>query len=181
MGRISAEYTYCAFLAEVEVELATGKTKVLAMHCVSDVGVIGNYLAVDGQAYGGMMHSIGFALSEDFSDLKKHTTMIGAGFPYADMIPDGDDFTTEYIQTPRPTGPQGSSGCSEAFQSSGHVAVINAIYDAAGVRIHTLPATPEKIKAALEAKARGESATPARWYLGGDFDDVVDEIKANPI
>jgi aldehyde oxidoreductase len=181
MGRTSAEYTYCAFLTEVETEEATGKTKVLAMHCVADVGVIGNYLAVDGQAYGGMMHSIGFALTEDFSDLKKHTTMSGAGFPYVDMIPDGDNFTIEYIQTPRPTGPQGSSGCSEAFQSSAHVAVINAIYNAVGVRIRTLPATPEKVRAALDAKARGESVAPARYYLGGDFDDVVDEIKANPL
>ncbi|MGI6404786.1 MAG: molybdopterin-dependent aldehyde oxidoreductase [Oscillospiraceae bacterium] len=180
-GNPTPEYTYGVFLAEVEVEVATGKTKVLGMHCVADVGTVGNYLAVDGQAYGGMMHSIGFALCEDYSDVKKHDNMIGAGFPFIEMIPDGDNFTVEYVTTPRPTGPHGSSGCSEMFQSSGHAAILNAIYNACGVRIYDLPATPEKVKAGLEALEKGEVAPPLPYYLGGDFYEKIDEIKANPV
>lgn len=180
-GNPTAEYTYGVFLAEVEVDTETGKTRVLGMHCVADVGTIGNYLAVDGQAYGGMMHSIGFALSEDYSDIKKHDSMIGAGFPFIGMIPDGENLTVEYVVTPRPTGPHGSSGCSEMFQSSGHVAVINAIYNACGVRIYDLPATPEKVKAHLQALEQAKIQTPQRYYLGGDFYDKIDDIRANPL
>jgi aldehyde oxidoreductase len=61
-GRVIRRRIYfAAFLAEVEVD-TTGKTRVLSMKCVADVGVIGSKLAVDGQAYGGMMHGIGMAL-----------------------------------------------------------------------------------------------------------------------
>jgi aldehyde oxidoreductase len=181
-GNPTAEYTYGAFLAEVEVETSTGKTRVLRMHCVADVGTIGNRLAVDGQAYGGMMHSIGFALSEDYSDVKKHRSLIGAGFPYIDAIPDGENFTVEYLVTKRPSGPHGSSGCAEMFQSGGHISIINAIFDAVGVRIFELPATPEKVKAGIDGLARGENVNRTeRYYLGGDFYERTEEIKANPI
>ncbi|MDR2157619.1 MAG: xanthine dehydrogenase family protein molybdopterin-binding subunit, partial [Clostridiales Family XIII bacterium] len=181
-GNPTAEYTYGAFLAEVEVDVNTGKTRVLAMHCVADIGTVGNYPAVDGQAYGGMMHSIGFALTEDYSDVSKHKNMIASGFPYIDMIPDGEDFTVEYLVTERPSGPYGSSGCSEMFQSGGHVAILNAIYNAVGVRIFELPATPEKVKAGIDGLARGEDVNrTGRYYLGGDFYKKVDEIKANPV
>ncbi|MDR1508035.1 MAG: molybdopterin-dependent oxidoreductase, partial [Synergistaceae bacterium] len=95
-GANSNEYCFGAFAAEVEVEAATGKATVVAMHCVSDVGVVTNYISLDGQAFGGMEHSIGYALSEDYSDLKKASTLAGAGFPYINTIPDGDDFTSEY-------------------------------------------------------------------------------------
>jgi aldehyde oxidoreductase len=178
-GDPTAEYTFGAFLAEVEVEVATGKTKVLSMKCIADVGVIGNIHSVDGQAFGGMMHGIGMALSEDYDDLQKHTSLVGSGFPYIATIP--DELTAEYIETPRPSGPHGSSGCAELFQSSPHVAVLNAIYNACGVRIYELPARPEKVRAALEANARGESIKPDKYYMGGDLHEKIDYIRANPV
>ncbi|MEG2174770.1 MAG: molybdopterin cofactor-binding domain-containing protein, partial [Oscillospiraceae bacterium] len=180
-GSPCAEYNYGVFTAEVEVEVATGKVKVLAMHCVADPGPIGNYLAVDGQGYSGMMHSIGYALSEDYSDVKKHATLMGAGFPYIEMIPDGENFTVEYTQTPRPSGPYGSSGCSEMFQTSDHCAVINAIYHACGVHSYNLPATPARVKEALEAKAKGTELKPDPYYLGDDFYEKLDYMKANQL
>ncbi|HWQ80310.1 MAG TPA: molybdopterin cofactor-binding domain-containing protein [Anaerovoracaceae bacterium] len=180
-GNPCIEYSYSAYATEVEVDVATGKVTVLAMHCVADVGPVGNYLALDGQVYGGMEHMIGFALSEDYSDPKKHKTLIGAGFPYIDMIPDGDNYTVEYIETKRPDGPHGSCGASEAFQTGGHVSVISAIYNAVGVRINTLPATPEKVKAALEARKKSLTSQTEKYYLGGDFYEKMDYIKANPV
>jgi aldehyde oxidoreductase len=97
-------------------------------------------------------------------------------------VPDGENFTVEYVETPRPTGPYGSSGCSEMFQSGGHVAILNAIYNACGVRIYSLPATPAKIKAGIDALAKGEEIElPQKYYLGSDFYDRIDDIKANPI
>ncbi|NLT58180.1 MAG: molybdopterin-dependent oxidoreductase [Clostridiales bacterium] len=180
-GNPTIEYSYSAYVAEVAVEVKTGKVQVVAMHGVADVGVVGNYLAVDGQAYGGMEHVIGFALSEDYTDHKKHGSLAGAGFPYIDMVPDGENFTIEYQQTERPHGPQHSGGASECFQSGGHMSVINAIYNATGARIFTLPATPDKVKAAIDAAAAGQPLVQERYYFGEDFYDAIDYMKANPV
>jgi aldehyde oxidoreductase len=178
-GEKNPTYMYAVNVAQVEVDVHTGKTRVLKYTTVADVGVIGNRLAVEGQGYGGLSHSIGFALSEEYEALTKHGNMLACGIPTIDAIP--DDFNLIFIENPRPAGPHGSCGCSEDFQCSGHMAVINAINNAAGVRIYALPATPDKVKAALEAKERGEDPTPPKYYLGSDFEEELAFIKANPI
>ena len=58
-----------------------------------------------------------------------------------------------FHETYRENGPHGSTGCAEGFQSAGHVSILNAIADAVGVRVATLPVTPKKLKAAMTAKA----------------------------
>jgi len=141
-------YMYGLFMAEVAVEVATGKTTVEKMTCVADVGKINNKLVVDGQLYGGMAQAIGLALTEDFEDIKKHSTMVGAGFPYIKQIP--DDMELFYVETPRPDGPFGASGVGELPLTCPHAAVINGIYNACGARIRNLPALPEKVLAALK-------------------------------
>ena len=78
-------------------------------------------------------------------------------------------------------GPHGSCGCSEVFQSCNHMAVINGINDACGVRVYALPATPDKVKAGWEAKQRGEDLTPPKYFLGSDFEEELEWIKANPV
>ncbi|MDR1299592.1 MAG: aldehyde oxidoreductase, partial [Oscillospiraceae bacterium] len=124
-------------------------------------------------------HSIGFALSEDYGAEDKHGNMAACGIPTIDMVP--DDFNLIFTETPRPNGPQGSCGCSEVFQCSNHMAVINAINNACGVRIYALPAKPEKVKAGWEAKQRGEDLTPEPYFLGSDFEDELEHIRANPM
>ena len=89
-------------------------------------------------------------ISEDFEDIQKHSTMRGAGFPYIKQIP--DNIVLHYIETPREKGPFGASGVGELPSTSIHASVINAIYNACGVRITKLPALPEKILAALNEK-----------------------------
>lgn len=130
-------------MAEVTVNTKTGKTTVDGMTIMADAGVINNKLVVDGQIYGGIAQGIGLALSEDFEDIEKHNNMRGAGIPYARDIPDKMDIY--YFQTPRPSGPFGAAGVGELPLTSPHVAVINAIYHATGVRIRHLPARPEKV------------------------------------
>ena len=178
-GEKNPTYMYGINVAEVEVDVKTGKTQVLKFTWVGDVGVVGNMLSVEGQGYGGLSHSIGFALSEDYDAEDKHGSMVGCGVPPIDMIP--DDFNLIFHETPRPAGPHGSCGCSEVFQSSNHMAVINAINNACGVRVYALPATPEKVKAGWEAKQRGEDLTPPKYYLGTDFEEELEMIKANPL
>jgi aldehyde oxidoreductase len=177
-GEKNPTYMYGVNLAQVEVDVNTGRTTVLKFACVADVGVIGSMQAVEGQAYGGLSHSIGFALSEDYDGLDKQGNMVGCGIPEINDIPDEIDLI--FIETPRPAGPHGSCGCSENFQSSNHMAVVNAVNDACGVRVYALPATPDKVKAGLEKKRRGEDLTPPKYFLGSDFDDELELIKANP-
>ncbi|MBR2831669.1 MAG: molybdopterin-dependent oxidoreductase [Oscillospiraceae bacterium] len=175
MGDKDAVNMYGLHVCLVEVNVETGKVQVLRNHSLVDVGPVGNKLSVDGQAYSGMSHSIGFALSEQFEDINKHKNMIACGIPQIKDIP--DDLSVEYIEDNlRPRGPHGSSGCSEIFQSSGHTAVLNAIADACGVRIYDLPATPAKVKAAYEAVQRGEDLTPPKYYMGKEFEDMLDEL-----
>jgi len=178
-GEKNPTYMYGVNLAQVEVNVKTGKTKVLKFTWVGDVGVIGNRLAVEGQGYGGLSHSIGFALSEQYEALDKHGNIVGCGVPTVDVIP--DDINLIFVETPRPNGPHGSCGCSEVFQSSNHMAVINAISNACGVRVYSLPATPDKVKAGWEAKQRGEDLTPEKYFLGSDFEEELEFIKAHPI
>jgi aldehyde oxidoreductase len=180
IGNPTPEFTYALFMAEVEVDAATGKTIVLRYTCVDDVGVIGNIDAVNGQAYGGISHTIGFALSENYDDVKKHSNLVGAGIPTIKDIP--DELNVIHLCTPREIHPFGSSGASEAYQSSGHMAVINAIHNATGVRVYELPASPEKVKAGLAALARGEKIEPPKkYFLGSDFYEEMENIKSNPL
>jgi len=180
IGDPSPSYTYCLNMAEVEVDTATGKTTVLRFTCVDDVGKVGNIAAVNGQAYGGIAHSIGFALSEDYEDVKKNTNIANSGVPYIKEIP--DEINVIHYQRPDEAGPFGSSGASEAFQSSGHMAVINAIYNACGVRVHELPARPDKVKAGLDAIKEGKKPyEPKKYFLGSDMYEELEDIKANPV
>jgi len=180
IGDPTPSYTYCLNMAEVEVDKSTGKTKVVRFTCVDDVGKVGNIAAVNGQAYGGISHSIAFALSEIYEDVKKHSNIASCGVPYCNDTP--DDINVIHYTRPDEIGPFGSSGASEAFQSSGHVAVLNAIYNACGVRIHEIPAIPAKIKAGLDAIAKGEEPyAPKKYFLGSDMYEELDNIVANPV
>jgi aldehyde oxidoreductase len=179
VGNPTPAYTYALFMAEVAVETNSGKVTVTRYTCVDDVGVIGNIDAVNGQALGGISHSIGFALSENYDDVKKHKNIAASGVPYIKDIP--DEINVIHCENPRSDGPWGSSGASEAFQSSGHMAVINAINNACGVRVYELPAYAEKVKAGLDILASGgEILPPKKYFLGSDLYDELENIKNNP-
>jgi aldehyde oxidoreductase len=139
---------YGLFMAEVSVETATGKTTVDAMTLIADIGKINNKSVVDGQMYGGLAQGVGLALSEQYEDIQKHSSLVGAGFPYANMIPDNIELI--YMETPRPEGPFGAAGCGELPLTNPHAAISNAIYNACGARITHLPALPEKVLAAMK-------------------------------
>ena len=178
LGRDCVLYAYAVMLAEVTVELKTGKVKVDRFRCISDIGQVGSRQAVEGQAYSGIMHGIGTALSEDYQDLKKHANILGAGFPYIESIP--DDIEVEFMDSYREAGPHGSSGCAESFQSGPHSAVISAINNACGVRMRELPATPDKVLAALRDPEQNRSPA-APYYLGCDWEERMKELRNTPV
>jgi aldehyde oxidoreductase len=147
-GSPFSTYMYGLFMAEVAVETKTGKTTVEGYTVIADVGKINSRLAVDGQIYGGVAQGVGLALSEDFDDLNKHTSLKACGIPYAKDVP--DNINIIYIESERPDGPFGAAGVGELPLTSSHVAVINAINNATGARVCSLPALPEKVLAAMK-------------------------------
>jgi len=172
------DQNFVLFMAEVTVDTATGKTSVDAASIIADIGIVGNYQAVLGQAWGGFSHSVGYALSENYDDVKKHASLLGAGVPKCNDIP--DNFKILFHEIPRKNAPFGSTGCAEGFQSAGHAAILNALTDAAKVRIFSLPATPAKVLAALEAKKNGKIKNPPSWDLGCSLYERLAWLHQNP-
>ena len=146
-GNPFATYMYGVFLVELEVDTKTYKTKCVKITAAIDVGKIINRVTVDGQNYGGIIQGMGMGLTEDFDDLKAHTSLQKCGIPYPNDAP--DDFELLYLETPRPAGLLGQSGVGEVSMTSVHPACANAIYSAVGARVLRMPAIPERIKAAL--------------------------------
>lgn len=142
-------YMYGVLLSEVSVDTTTGKTHVDKLTLVSDCGTITNKTVLEGQLYGGLVQGIGLALSEDFEDLKKHTTLTGCGIPQVKDVP--DEIILIHQETPRPLGPFGAAGSGEMPLSAPHASIANAIFNACGVRIKHLPAYPEKVLEGLKA------------------------------
>jgi aldehyde oxidoreductase len=132
-------------IAEVEVDTETGAVRVLKMTAGIDAGTVINQQAIEGQLEGGMDQGVGFALREEYiaGKTKDYVTF---KFPTI-----RDSFEIEVItrQTPRLYAPLGATGVGEMTMTSTAPAVTNAIYNACGARIFNLPATPDKVKAAL--------------------------------
>jgi aldehyde oxidoreductase len=155
-GAPFSNYMYVVNMPEVAVDMETGKAKVEKFTCMVDCGKIINKLVVDGQVYGALAQGIGLALTEDFEDLNKHTTLVKCGIPQIEDIP--DDLEIHYEEALRPDGPYGASGVGEGPLAAPHPAILNAIYNATGARITRVPATPDVVKAALDELASGANA-----------------------
>ncbi|MDD1710716.1 MAG: molybdopterin-dependent oxidoreductase, partial [Methanoregulaceae archaeon] len=144
-GSNSASIVHNIQMAEVEVDTGTGDVKVLKMTTAVDAGVIINPQSAEGQLEGGMDQGIGFALREEYIHGKTNDWKTFK-FPTIEMMPE-----TEIIfrETPRPTGTLGATGIGEMTMISTAPSITNAIYNACGVRINHLPATPDKVKKGL--------------------------------
>jgi aldehyde oxidoreductase len=132
-------------MAEVEVDTETGEVKVLKVTTAVDAGKVIHPQNLEGQLHGGMDQGVGYALREEYIH-GKTKDWVTFKFPTMKTAFDMDVIIRE---TPRIRGPLGATGVGEMTMVCTAPAVINAIYDACGARIYDLPATPEKIKAAL--------------------------------
>ncbi len=147
-GKLWDSYCHGVQLAEVEVDTETGKVRVVKMTAVVDPGTIINPLAVTCQIEGGMDMGAGMALREEYVHGKTND-WVSFKFPTTKT---SFDMETIFLETPRKKGPLGATGVGEFTLVPTHPAIINAIYNAVGIRIYDMPATPEKILAALKAK-----------------------------
>ncbi|MGI9462552.1 MAG: molybdopterin cofactor-binding domain-containing protein, partial [Aestuariivirgaceae bacterium] len=143
-------YGYNAGMIELEVNVETGEVRLLDHVNVTDPGTRVNPLAVDGQIDGAIAFGIGFALSESFHP-DNPATLDGYGLSSTKAIP--PNVTRLYVEDPLERGPFGAKSIAEHPGISPIPAIINAIADATGARVRQIPATPERVKAALNSIA----------------------------
>ena len=152
-GNISSTYIFGSQGAEVEVDLETGKVKVLQFVSAHDVGQVINKQTIYGQIYGGVVMGLGYALSEEYKTDKGRN--LNPNFlDYKIFSAQDVDFPihVECIETHDQLGPFGAKGVGEPGLVPAAPAIANAVYDAIGVRVKDLPITPEKILAALKGR-----------------------------
>jgi len=140
-----------AHVAQVEVDLRTGETRVLRMIAAHDVGRAVNPLDAEGQIEGAMIMGVGAALMEEV--IPGHTRGLADYYlPTARSVPRTDVIL---VETPSLYGPHGVKGLGEAAMLPATPAIINAISRAVGTRIRQIPATPERVLAAIRWAAKG--------------------------
>lgn len=144
---------YMAGFAEVEVDLETGKVEVLNYAAVVDCGTPINPNLARTQVEGGVVQSIGLALYEEVKYNQKGKLITNNLMQY--KIPSRRDIgnvTVEFAESYEPSGPFGAKSIGEIVVNTPAPAIQDAIYNAVGVRIRSLPITPEKILMALKEK-----------------------------
>lgn len=151
-GNVAPGYSFAAQAAEVEVDTETGQVTVLETWISDDCGKALNPLVVHGQSCGAAVMAIGWTLYEHLQ--YDNGRLLNGNFadytmPTADSVP---YIHSGIIESNEPNGPYGAKGASETAMIPGAAAIANAVYDAVGIRIKTLPITPEKVLAALRAK-----------------------------
>jgi aldehyde oxidoreductase len=150
-GTPYAVYGFGAHMAEIEVDIELGTVQVLQVTAAHDVGRAINPTLIEGQIEGGVAQGLGMALMEEFFPGKGenlHDYLI----PSAGDVPPIESIL---IEDPSSIGPFGAKGIGEQAVIPTAPAILNAIHDAIGVRIYKVPATPDRVRAAILGKATG--------------------------
>lgn len=147
--------SYGVHIAKVRVDMQTGETKVLEYAAVQDVGRVINPLALEGQLAGGIHMGLGYGLSENITydeqgrpretSLKKYKVLRATDMPklYLDFVAEGEG---------EPGGPYGAKSLGECPVVPAAPAVVNAICNAIGAEINSLPANPEAVLKAIRER-----------------------------
>jgi CO/xanthine dehydrogenase Mo-binding subunit/aerobic-type carbon monoxide dehydrogenase small subunit (CoxS/CutS family) len=149
-GMPYAAFGFGAHMAEIEVDTELGTVRVLKITAAHDVGRAINPTLIEGQIEGGVAQGLGMALMEEFFPGKGenlHDYLI----PSAGDIPPVESIL---IEDPSPIGPFGAKGIGEQAVIPTAPAILNALHDAIGVRICKIPATPDRVRAAILASRK---------------------------
>ena len=145
-------YAYATQAVILEVDTKSGEVKLLKVIAAHDVGKVLNPQAVEGQIHGSCSMGQGYALTEGYPTKEGYPVKKAykeLGLPKASDTP---DYELILIEDPEPLGPYGAKGVSEVATVPITPAILNAIYNAIGVRIDHVPASKEVILAALKEK-----------------------------
>jgi CO/xanthine dehydrogenase Mo-binding subunit len=162
-GKPFSTYVYATQIAEVEVDDETGEVVVLRIVASHDCGTPINPMLVEGQVEGGISMGVGFALQEeilfDAAGRQVNPNLTNYIMPTTLDMP---EIEVNIVQSYDPTGPFGAKGVGEPTSVPTAAAIANAIYDAVGVRVTSLPMTSEKVLAAIrEKRAQGAAQLAA--------------------
>lgn len=153
-GFPSPALVFATHIAEVEVDKETGAVAMKNFVAAHDIGRAINPETAEGQIEGGVIMGIGWALTEEV--MFEEGEFKNPNFQSYKLLTAMDipEITPVLIETIDPNGPYGAKGLGECAMVPTAPAVVNAIYNATGVRIKDLPATPEKIL--LEIRKRNK-------------------------
>jgi CO/xanthine dehydrogenase Mo-binding subunit len=149
-GAPYAAYAFATHLAEVEVDVETGKVKVKRIIASHDVGKAIHPKNVIGQIMGGIAMGTGFALMEEFVP-GETTSFVNYLIPTSKDIP---EVVPIIVEDKEPTGPFGAKGVGEPALIPSGPAILNAIADAIGQRIYHLPANLERVLEAVQKASK---------------------------
>src|SRR5713226_236590 len=158
----SPSYSYSAQVAEVSVDTETGRVHVHRIVAAHDCGKALNPLCVEGQIEGSVYMGLGQALQEEMvwnNGRLMNPTLLEYRIPSTLETPEIESII---VESNDPEGPFGAKEAGEGSLAATIPAIANAIYDAVGVRINTLPITPEKVLAALREKEKKGGGNGAR-------------------
>lgn len=160
-GNPSVAYPFAAHVAEVEVDCATGQARVIGYWAVQDSGTIINPATARSQVLGAIAQGIGWALMEDVvidEGRVRNPNFLDYRIPGAGDMP--EQTVVEFVDGFEPKGPLGAKSLAEAAINPTIAAIANAIHDATGVRVRSLPAGPELVWNLLQ-EAHAEGGTTA--------------------
>lgn len=158
----SAGYSYAAQVVEVEVDEDTGMVRVVQVWVAHDCGRAINPLAVEGQIQGSVWMGMGQALSEEtqyHKGLHMRANFLDYRIP---TIVESPPIQTFIVEAPDPNGPFGAKEAGEGSLSGFLPALTNAIAHATGLRLHELPASPDRLLDALQARRRAQKLAAAK-------------------
>ncbi len=139
-------YSFAAQAIEVEVDLETGEVKVLRVIGATDVGKAINPLGLQGQVDGGIIMGIGHALTEEFivEEGQIFTDYLARyRMPSIKHIP--EEIKSIIVEDPTRDGPYGAKGVGEISTMPTPPAIINAVYNACGVRLNRIPVDQDSL------------------------------------
>ena len=155
-------YMYASAVALVEVNTLTGATKVIKFYLSPESGKIINPQSYTGQCEGAIVQGLGFALTEE-TQINNGVVRTNNFTTY--IIPticDVPEIEVDPVETYEKIGPFGAKGLGEIGIIPVGSVVANAVCDATGTRVYTLPATPERVYKAMKEQEVGTGASKSQ-------------------
>jgi CO/xanthine dehydrogenase Mo-binding subunit len=147
-------YSFSANVVEVEVDTETGETRVLRVHSAHDPGRVVNPALAEAHVEGAVVQGLGFALLEEHAVRDGRLLNDSLGTYMVPSALDAPEIRTTLVPHPHAWGPGGAKEFGEGPIVPVAPALVGAIAHAAGVRLSEIPATAERVLAALKARVR---------------------------
>jgi CO/xanthine dehydrogenase Mo-binding subunit len=150
-------FGWASAIAKVDVDLDTGEVHVRECVAADDIGTVIHPVLAEGQVEGGTLQAIGYATIEEMKLVDGRYLNDRLATYLIPTALDAPRIRSILVEKPFSGAPHGAKGVGELPMDVGAPAVVAAIHDATGVWIHDLPATPERVLAALTG---GEAPSP---------------------